>query len=221
MAIPKLNKLLAQGISEYGILEYNEVQEKLIPRILGGASFYLQTAKDDSDSAEAMSDSSAIALAKSDKSEQLDAMIIGILQRLNYSQPDAPRALIMVSSVEESMALLPKFKQLAKHMDLKIHLAHEDGILDNQNMAIYAGADIIIATPKRLLKLYFQCGINVNKIQTLVLYNASRIFDARLHVEIDRITDSLPKFQSLVFTEELNDKLKKACGKFMKTAVVI
>jgi len=211
MAIPKLNKLLAQGISEHGISEFNGVQEKLIPRILGGASFYLQTAKDDSEDVEDLQK----------KSEQLDAMIIAVLQRLNYSQPDAPRAIVIVSSVEESMALLPKFKQLAKHMGLKIHLAHEDGILDNQNMAIYAGADIIIATPKRLLKLYFQCGINVNKVQTVVFYNASRIFDARLHVEIDRVTDSLPKFQSLVFTEELNDKLKKACGKFMKTAVVI
>jgi len=211
MAIPKLNKLLAQGISEAGISEFNEVQEKLIPRILGGASFYLQTEKDNSENAEDLQK----------KSDQLTATIIAILQRLNYSQPDAPRAIVMVSSVEESMALLPKFKELAKHMGLKIHLAHEDGILDNQNMAIYAGADIIIATPKRLLKLYFQCGINVNKVQTLFLYNASRIFDARLHVEIDRITDSLPKFQSIVFSEDLNDKVKKACSKFMKTAVVV
>jgi len=211
MAIPKLNKLLAQGISEAGISEFNELQEKLIPRILGGASFYLQTEKDSSENAEDLQK----------KSDQLTATIIAILQRLNYSQPDAPRAIVMVSSVEESMALLPKFKEFAKHMELKIHLAHEDGILDNQNMAIYAGADIIIATPKRLLKLYFQCGINVNKVHTLFLYNASRIFDARLHVEIDRITDSLPKFQSIVFSEDLNDKVIKACSKFMKTAVVV
>ena len=100
MAIPKLNKLLAQGISETGISEFNEVHEKLIPRILGGASFYLQTAKDDPEDVDGLQI----------KSQQLDAMIIAVLQRLNYSQPDAPRALIMVSSVEESMALLPKFK---------------------------------------------------------------------------------------------------------------
>jgi len=217
MAIPKLNKLLAQGLSESGITEFNELEEKLIPRILGGSSLYIvcKSATDETETAPEEKPSFA-AISK----DVTRATMIAILQRLNYSQPDAPRAIIMAPTNEEADLLVTQFKKLAKNMDLKIHLAHEGGLLDNQNKAIYAGADLVVATPKRLIKLYFECALNVNRVQTFVLYNATRLIDARFHVEIDRFTDSLPKFQALVLTDEVNDKLKKACGKFMQTAQV-
>ena len=61
---------------------------------------------------------------------------------------------------------------------------------------------------------YFQCGINVNKVNTLVLYKANKLVENRQLVELDRFTDSLPKFQGIVMeTNEIQPKLKTALAK--------
>lgn len=197
MALPKLNKLLIQGIQESGITELKPLQEKLLTRINGGSSFYL---------------------LGEDGVGKRTGVIISVLQRLNYSQPDTPRVIILMSTSDDAKDLYNRIVVLAKYMDLQIHLVTEDGIMDEQNMAIYAGADLIVATPVRLTKLYFQCGINVNKVNLLILDKANQLVENRQLVELDRFTDSLPKFQSIVIEKEINPKLKKACDKFMPFA---
>ncbi|MBI3135460.1 MAG: DEAD/DEAH box helicase [Bacteroidetes bacterium] len=197
MALPKLNKLLLQGITACGITDLKPFQEKLFSRINGGASLYLLGA---------------------DGTGKTTGMMISVLQRLNYSQPDTPRVIVMMSKSEDATELYNRFKVMAQHMDLQIHLVTEEGIMDEQNMAIYAGADLIIGTPVRLTKLYFQCGINVNKVNLLVLDNAFKLVENRQLVELDRFTDSLSKFQSIVIETELNPRLQKACAKFIPYA---
>lgn len=197
MAGIKLNKLLLQGLTEAGITELKPFQEKLVSRLGGGSSLYI---------------------LGEDGLGKTTAMAIAVLQRLNYSQPDTPRAIVMMSNADDAQLLYERFKLLGKHMNLMIHLVIESGSMDDQNAAIYAGADLIIATPVRLTKLYFQCGININKVNTFVLDNAFKMVENRHLVELDRFTDSLPKFQGLVIDTQLNPRLLKACQKFMPFA---
>ena len=197
MALPKLNKLLLQGLTENGITELKPIQEKIFSRVNGGTSFYLLGEE---------------GLGKK------TGLIISVLQRLNYSQPDTPRVIVMASTSDDAREIYDKFRLYAKYMDLQIHLIVEEGLMDSQNMAIYAGADLIIATPVRLTKLYFQCGININKVNLLVLESANKFVENRQLVELDRMTDSFPKFQTVVLEKELNPRMKKACDKFMPYA---
>lgn len=189
----KLNKLLLAGIDEMGIKELNDAQQKLIPRILGGSSFYL---------------------SGENVTEKEQGLVIGLLQRLNYSIPDAPRAIIMVATSAEAIHLHTLVSNFAKKTGLIIRIAHEEGHIDDQNIAIYEGADLVIATPKRLNKLYFQNSININKVQTFVLFNAELILKERFHVDLTRFTESLPKFQSIIYCTKVDDRLKKTCNKF-------
>ncbi len=194
----KLNKLLKQGLTENGIQDLYEYQTKLIRRINGGGSVYLQGPSG---------------------TGKTTAMIIAVLQKLNYSQPDTPRAILMLSTGEDAAALYNQFKKIASNMDLIIHLVTEEGTMDDQNMAIYAGADIIIGTPVRLTKLYFQCGINVNKVNLFILDEADKLVTNRQLVELDRFADSLPKFQGIVIDQQPGQKIRKACEIYMQNAV--
>lgn len=194
----KLNKLLKQGLTENGIQELYDYQVKLIRRINGGGSVYLQGPAG---------------------SGKTTAMIIAVLQKLNYSQPDTPRAILMLSTGEDATTLYNHFKKIAAHMDLIIHLVTEEGKMDDQNMAIYAGADIIIGTPVRLTKLYFQCGINVNKVNLFILDEADKLVINRNLVELDRFADSLPKFQGIVIDQAPGQKIRKAFEVYMQNAV--
>lgn len=197
MALPKLNKLLLQGITELGITDLTPLQEKIFSRLNGGGSLYL---------------------LGNDQKNKVNGLLIAVLQKLNYSQPDTPRAIIMASSAEDATEIYQQSQQLAKYMDLQLHLVTEAGSMDEQNMAIYAGADLIVGTPVRLTKLYFQCGINVNKVNLFILQHANKLVENRQLVELDRFTDSLPKFQGIVLEESLNPRLQKACARFMPYA---
>ena len=214
MADLKLNKQLAQSLADAGINELNEFQRKLVTRTVGGASYYLVEEPGAGPQHQPLS-------AGEGSHFKETAMIIAVLQKMNYSMPDTPRTIVVAATNAETERLHEKFRRLAKHTGLKILVAHEGGSLDHQNMEIYAGADIIIATPKRLIKLYFQCGINVNKVNTFILYNATHLADGRFHQEISRFTDSLNKFQGIVYTDVLSDKVKKLGGKFMFAAQVV
>jgi len=194
----KLNKQLKKGLTENGITELFEFQEKLVRRINGGGSVYLHGQSG---------------------SGKTTAMIIAVLQKLNYSQPDTPRAILMFSTSEDAQNSYNQFKKMAAHMDLIIHLVTEEGTMDDQNMAIYAGADIIIGTPVRLTKLYFQCGINVNKVNLFILDEADKLVANRNLVELDRFADSLPKFQGIVIDEMPGEKIRKAFANYMFNAV--
>ncbi|MBK9192087.1 MAG: DEAD/DEAH box helicase [Crocinitomicaceae bacterium] len=87
----KLNKLLKQGLTENGIQDLYEYQTKLIRRINGGVLFIYQGPSG---------------------TGKTTAMIIAVLQKLNYSQPDTPRAILMLSTGEDAAALYNQFKKL-------------------------------------------------------------------------------------------------------------
>lgn len=188
----KLNKLLQQGLSENSI-ELRDHQQALMTRVLNGTSIYLT--------------------GESSVGKTTSALVTA-LQRVNFSKPDTPGVVFLCSAAEDATLLFEKIKKIGTHMNLLIHLITENESLDNQNMKIYAGADIIVATPSRLNKLYFQCGINVNGVQLLILDDATKLADNRLLPEVERFGMSLKKFQSLIIDETPSPKIEKMVLKF-------
>ncbi|MBL7899138.1 MAG: hypothetical protein JNJ99_11445, partial [Crocinitomicaceae bacterium] len=68
-------------------------------------------------------------------------------------------------------------------------------------------------------KLYFQCGINVNKVNLFILDEADKLVINRNLVELDRFADSLPKFQGIVIDQAPGQKIRKAFEVYMQNAV--
>ena len=68
------------------------------------------------------------------------------------------------------------------------------------------GSDIVIATPKRLSKLYFLNGINLTQLQMMIIEDAEFVIKNNFHTTIDRISESLTKTQFLVFCREKNNR---------------
>lgn len=150
------------------------------------------------------------------------AMIIGVVQRLEAEATgDNPRAIIYVESKKQAFDLEEKFKVFTKNTNLRIHTAVEEGNINHQKDAIYLGCDILIATPKRLSKLYFLNGVNITELKMLVIEDAEFMIKNNYITDVSRITESLEKCQYLVFATKLNDNLTKLKTRFMFNAKTI
>ena len=177
MTFKKLNPKLVEILAKQGVEAPNEFQDKVIPVIKGGKNLYAITA---------------------DGGGKTTALIIGVLQRLKCAPfGDNPRALIFVKNKEACEKLYAEFEKYIKRTEIRVAMVYEERIINHQKDEIYAGCDIVIATPKRLSKLYFLNGINLTELMMIIVEDADFLKQGSFHTDIDRITESVERSQCI------------------------
>lgn len=192
--IDKLNKQFANSLLENKFEQPLPLQEMFLRKAASGSDIIVE------------------AYAGSGKST---CIIIHTVQKLQSAFEDAARALIVVASKEDAIAMKDRFMLLATHTNLRVHAAQEGEKIDKQAETIYFGADVIIGTPVRILELYFKKNLNLNKIKFFAIDNAELIIKNANQGQIDRLALSLPKCQHVVFTNEYTPKVERLIEKFI------
>jgi len=196
----KLNKKLATALAEYGVETPTSIQSKCLSKINSGTDVIV------------------IAPINAGKST---LVLIAVIHKLKEAFEDAPRALILVSGSEEALAMKSQFEFLSEGTTLRAECAHDEGKINDQNEAIYSGTDIVIGTPKRVLEIYFNKSLNLNKIKLFVIDDAETMIKKAWQAQIDRLGLSLPKCQHLVFSENYDEKIEKLIHKFIVAPRII
>lgn len=201
MPFKKLLPVIQDNIARIGFQNPTPFQERIIPKIKGGMNLF------------------GIAPKGSGKTT---ALVISVVQKLNGTMlDDVPRALIYVKDRQAALDLEQAFQEFLKNTDLRIYSAYEEPKINNQRDDIYAGMDIVIATPKRLSKLYYMNGINLGRLQLLVVEDAEFLYDNSCHTDVNRITESLSKCQLLVFNHAFTDRMERLQDLFMNNAQIV
>jgi superfamily II DNA/RNA helicase len=134
------------------------------------------------------------------------AFSLPLLQRLAGERPDAPRrlrALILVPTRELAAQVGESMRGLARHLPapIKIAVAFGGVSINPQMMALRGGADVMVATPGRLLDLIDHRALRLSSVSMLVLDEADRLFDLGFADELGRILALLPaQRQNLLFS---------------------
>ncbi|HYG19386.1 MAG TPA: DEAD/DEAH box helicase [Ohtaekwangia sp.] len=93
---------------------------------------------------------------------------------------------------------------------------------DQQRRALEEGADIIIATPGRLIALLAMGKINLDHLQHLVLDEADRMLDMGFFDDIVKIINYLPKNrQTLLFSATMPPKIRQLASKILNQPVEV
>lgn len=126
-------------------------------------------------------------------------------QRLNErSESPAPvRSLILAPTRELAAQIGESLRIYARFMPRSIRIAAVFGgvSINPQMMALRGGADVVVATPGRLLDLVERNAVRLGAIATLVLDEADRLFDLGFADELGRIIELLPaQRQNLLFS---------------------
>jgi superfamily II DNA/RNA helicase len=138
------------------------------------------------------------------------AFALPIIQQLveQSSIDSSLRVLVLTPTRELAKQVHKSFIEYSKYTDLISVIAYGGVSIKEQASKISHGADIIIATPGRLID-HMQSGvIALSEVQTLIFDEADRMLDLGFKDEINKILEQLPKnIQTLLFSATFNDEV--------------
>ncbi len=109
--------------------------------------------------------------------------------------PRRLRALVLVPTRELAAQVGEVLRALVGHLPgqrLQVAVAFGGVSINPQLMALRGGADVIVATPGRLLDLVDHNALSLAQVQTLVLDEADRLLDLGFAEELQRVLALLP-----------------------------
>ena len=125
-----------------------------------------------------------------------------MLQLLEQKPLDhrSPRALVLVPTRELAVQVEESVRTYGKHVDPRTALIFGGVGFTPQVEELRRGADIVVATPGRLLDHVGERTIDLSKVEILVLDEADRMLDMGFIHDIRRVLALLPaKRQNLLF----------------------
>jgi ATP-dependent RNA helicase RhlE len=199
-----LNPELLESIDYMGFKETTPIQEKAIPVILAGSDL--------------------IACAQTGTGKTA-AFLLPIMNFICAKRPVHTHTLVLVPTRELAIQIDQQVQGLAYTLNitsLAVYGGGDGSGWDQERTALSKGADIIVATPGRLISHLNQGYVKFNKIEVLVLDEADRMLDIGFYDDIMRIISYLPKVrQTLMFSATMPSSIRSMSKHIMKNPVEI
>ncbi len=125
------------------------------------------------------------------------------------------QALILTPTRELAEQVKDAFKNLAKNKKLIIASIY-GGVSFSPQFDILSKAEIVVATPGRLLDHVRRKTINLSKVRLLVLDEADRMLDMGFIDEVEKIIKQCPRQrQTLFFSATISSRIQKLANRYM------
>jgi len=150
------------------------------------------------------------------------AFLLPILQRLHGGTRGKLRALILSPTRELAMQIDEQALAFGYHVGLTAVTVVGGVEMRMQERALRAGAEIVAATPGRLLDHMRFGYVDYSALEVLVLDEADRMLDMGFLPDIRRILDKLPaERQTLMFSATMPPEIRKLSDDILRDPVVI
>jgi len=133
------------------------------------------------------------------------AFVLPILQRLAPGPRGTLRALVLVPTRELAEQVATSIRAYGRHTHLKGAAVYGGVGMEPQTRALKHGADIVVATPGRLLDHMERGHVDFSKVEVLVLDEADRMLDMGFAPDVRRILNALPdERQTMLFSATIS-----------------
>jgi ATP-dependent RNA helicase RhlE len=173
-----LHPLLLKGLRDLGFVRPTPIQAEAIPPALVGR------------------DVLACAMTGSGKTF---AFLLPILQHLMEKPRGTTRALVITPTRELAAQILEALNDVAVHTAVTGAAVYGGVSMGPQEHAFRSGADVIIATPGRLLDHFRQPYAKLTGVEYLVLDEADRMLDMGFLPDIRRVLRHVPQRRQTLF----------------------
>lgn len=143
----------------------------------------------------------------------------GIIQ--NTTKGEGIRALVLTPTRELAEQVKDSLEAFSRHKKLKIVTVY-GGVAINPQMDALKKADIVVATPGRMLDHMSRGTIDLSNVSMLVLDEADRMVDMGFIYDVKQIISACPKDrQTLLFSATLSREIKEIEQKYMRNPIRI
>jgi ATP-dependent RNA helicase RhlE len=199
-----LSAPILKAIQDQGYTEPSAIQAQAIPSILEGQ------------------DVMAAAQTGTGKTAGFTLPLLELLSHGENAQSNQVRALVLTPTRELAAQVAESVKNYGQHLSLKSTVVFGGVKINPQMMALRRGADILIATPGRMMDLYNQKAVRFDKLEILVLDEADRMLDMGFIHDIKKILAILPKKrQNLLFSATFSPEIRQLAKGLVNNPVEI
>lgn len=172
-----LSEEIQKAVDRMGFTEMTEIQEKSIPVMMEGHEI--------------------IAKAPTGTGKTC-AFGIPIIEKID-PQGAHVQAIVLCPTRELCTQIVEELRQLAYYKpDIKVVAVYGGQPIDKQITALRRGAQIVVATPGRMLDHLHRKTISLSKVKTAVLDEADEMLDMGFYKDVCKILDQLPKDKQMV-----------------------
>lgn len=136
--------------------------------------------------------------------QQIDAAVRPALRRT--------RSLVLVPTRELAVQVGETLRQLSPFLSepVKVSVLYGGVSINPQLMALRGGAEVVVATPGRLLDVVEHNGLKLSDVSLLVLDEADRLLDAGFSDEVQQVLSLLPaRRQTLLFSATFPESVQQ------------
>ena len=153
------------------------------------------------------------------------AFILPILNRISKQGSNTLNTLILAPTRELAIQIDQQIQGFAYFLGISsipIYGGGDGIVWEQQKKALETGAEIIVATPGRLIALLAGGKINLSTLEHLILDEADRMMDMGFSDDILKIVNYLPKDrQTVLFSATMPPKIRQFSMKFLNNPAEI
>ena len=187
-----LDPQILRAIQEKGYTTPSPIQAEAIPAVMAGG------------------DVMAAAQTGTGKTAGFTLPLLDRLLKGERARDQQVRTLILTPTRELAAQVAESVTTYGKHVKLCSHVIFGGVPAAPQLKRLQHGADIVIATPGRLLDLINQGAMKFDRLEVLILDEADRMLDMGFIHDLKKIISKLPpKRQNLMFSATFSDDIRK------------
>ena len=194
---------IRRAIEEMGFVQPMPVQEEVIPRLL--------TSKRD-----------MIALAQTGTGKTASfgiPLLMRLEETLNLKTQDSnlPQALVLSPTRELCLQIADDLRDFSKYMEgVHVEAVYGGAAIEQQIRALKKGAQVIVATPGRLIDLKNRGYAKLENVRNIVLDEADEMLNMGFSEAINEIFESLPQEHStLMFSATMSREVERVAKKYL------
>ncbi|QJW90896.1 DEAD/DEAH box helicase [Spirosoma taeanense] len=148
------------------------------------------------------------------------AYLLPCLRQYQFASEKLPQILVLVPTRELVVQVVETVKSLTTYMNLAVVGLYGGVNLKPQVAEVQQGADIVVATPGRLVDLLSSGAMKTKAIKKLVIDEVDEMLNLGFRTQLKMILDLLPpRRQNLLFSATLTDEVEQIIDTYFANPV--
>ncbi len=196
-----LNRSLWNALEDMGLQTPTTIQEKAFSPIMSGRDI--------------------VGIAQTGTGKTL-AFLLPCLRMWQFTKDKSVQLLILVPTRELVAQIVLEVQKLTKYMNASVVGVYGGANINTQAAELKNGADVLVATPGRLLDLALNNHLKLKQVKKLVIDEVDEMMDLGFRTQLTRVLDLLPaKRQNLLFSATMTTEVELLIQDFFTQPQVV